>query len=557
MRQNRTPVKRTLALLKIFLLAYTKRSVFVLVCLLLAGLAEGLGIATLLPLLSIAASGNNTGDDILSQSVDRLLGAVNLEPGVGVLLGLIVIVMLLKAILVLLAARQVGYATAHVATDLRLRLIRALMKASWKHFVIQPSGAVSNALTTEAERASHSYVSVCRLIASVLQIAVYAGMAALVSWQLTLGALGVGTLSMVLLSMFVGIARRAGEQKTELLKAVSSRLIDGLGSFKVLKAMACEDKLGPFLEAETEALNRAQERLVFSNEGMRVLQEPLVVVSLAIGLYLALNLWQSNIGSLMVMALLFYRTVTRIGFCQKQYQDITSYESAFWSLNLTLQTYGKKVVLRDVSFKIPFGSFVALIGASGAGKTTVADLIIGLMQPQEGQILIDGMPLTELNLKTWRGMIGYVPQETTLFNDTLSKNVSLGDPELTFEDVKSALKDAGALDFSVNLRNGLNTNIGEHGAKLSGGQRQRIAIARALIRKPKILILDEATTGLDSKTEAAICETLKKLAARVTILAISHQPPIKDIADIVYQLEYGSMKKVGDVVQPAAIAGTK
>jgi ATP-binding cassette subfamily C protein len=511
--------------------------------------------------------------------------AEGLGPGVGVLLGLIVIVMLLKAILVLLAARQVGYATAHVATDLRLRLIRALMKASWKHFVIQPSGAVSNALTTEAERASHSYVSVCRLIASVLQIAVYAGMAALVSWQLTLGALGVGTLSMVLLSMFVGIARRAGEQKTELLKAVSSRLIDGLGSFKVLKAMACEDKLGPFLEAETEALNRAQERLVFSNEGMRVLQEPLVVVSLAIGLYLALNLWQSNIGSLMVMALLFYRTVTRIGFCQKQYQDITSYESAFWSLNLTLQkaeaskevgighkipslernisfhnvsfSYGKKVVLRDVSFKIPFGSFVALIGASGAGKTTVADLIIGLMQPQEGQILIDGMPLTELNLKTWRGMIGYVPQETTLFNDTLSKNVSLGDPELTFEDVKSALKDAGALDFSVNLRNGLNTNIGEHGAKLSGGQRQRIAIARALIRKPKILILDEATTGLDSKTEAAICETLKKLAARVTILAISHQPPIKDIADIVYQLEYGSMKKVGDVVQPAAIAGTK
>jgi ATP-binding cassette subfamily C protein len=136
-------------------------------------------------------------------------------------------------------------------------------------------------------------------------------------------------------------------------------------------------------------------------------------------------------------------------------------------------------------------------------------------------------------------MIGYVPQEIFLFHETVFQNISLGDKTITDKDVEGALLAAGALDFVSKLPSGMHTIIGERGAKLSGGQRQRIAIARALVHKPKLLILDEATTALDPRTEAEICDTLQQLCGQTTIIAISHQPAIAEVADVVYKIKNG------------------
>ena len=204
-------------------------------------------------------------------------------------------------------------------------------------------------------------------------------------------------------------------------------------------------------------------------------------------------------------------------------------------------SYGVRNVLDHVSMVLPAGKFIAIVGASGVGKTTVADLIIGLLRPQSGDVWIDDLPMRDVDIRTWRGMIGYVPQEMFLFHDTIMANVTLGDVEISPAQVESALRRAGAWDFVAALPDGMESVVGERGARLSGGQRQRIAIARALIRDPALLILDEATTGLDPEMEAGIVATVRHLSGKVTVLSISHQPAMRRAADIVYCLDNGSI----------------
>jgi ATP-binding cassette subfamily C protein len=278
------------------------------------------------------------------------------------------------------------------------------------------------------------------------------------------------------------------------------------------------------------------------------------------------------LASVMITIYLIGRVVKQMQKAQGEYQKMAICDSAYWSLHSKIQeaekereqifgtqppslrhsirldqvsfAYGERWILKNVSLTFPSGFFTAIVGPSGAGKTTVADLVTGLLRPQEGQVWIDDLPLTQIDLRNWRRMIGYVPQETILLHDSVFTNVTLGDGQLMPEDVEYALQAAGAWDFVMELPQGMDSIVGERGHKLSGGQRQRIAIARALVHKPKLLILDEATTALDPENEAAICQTLRKLRGEITILAISHQPAVLEAADKAYGVEDGTVAPV-------------
>jgi ATP-binding cassette subfamily C protein len=181
---------------------------------------------------------------------------------------------------------------------------------------------------------------------------------------------------------------------------------------------------------------------------------------------------------------------------------------------------------------------------------------MGLLRPQKGEIFVDNLPLAEVDLRSWRKMIGYVPQETLLLHDTILINVTLGAPDLAEADVEEALRAAGAWEFVRAMPQGMHSTVGERGSMLSGGQRQRIAIARALVHKPKLLILDEPTSALDPDTESAICETLGQLRdGRITTLAISHQPTILEVADRAYELREGKAFLVQDHKVASAHSG--
>jgi ATP-binding cassette subfamily C protein len=216
-------------------------------------------------------------------------------------------------------------------------------------------------------------------------------------------------------------------------------------------------------------------------------------------------------------------------------------------------SYGEMKVLSDVSLEIPAGQITGLIGASGGGKTSIGDLVVGLLRPDSGEIFIDELPLAEVDIQRWRRSIGYVPQEMFLLHDSVRQNVILGDQEIGPAQIERALRRAGAADFVAALPEGIDSTVGERGALLSGGQRQRIAIARALVHEPALLLLDEATASLDPETEKALWESLVRLKGEVTVLAISHQPALFSAADRIYRIENGKATRLSDAEAPTAL----
>ncbi|MEX2531237.1 MAG: ABC transporter ATP-binding protein [Gemmatimonadota bacterium] len=564
--------QQTTSFASFFFRRYPGRTLLMVGLLILSGLAEGVGVITLLPVLELVAGAEGDQPSQLSLMVGEGLERVGLSPSLGILLGLIVVAMVGKGVLRWLAMRQVGYTVAQIATDLRLRLIRALMNARWSHFVSHSPGHFANAISTEAHRASGAYRQACAALAGVIQVGVYLAVVFVVSWQLALITILVGVLVVGLLQRFVAMSREAGRHQTQVMRRLVWRLTDALPGIKPVKVMARERHLLPLLEEETNKFNEAQRKQVSASESMRAFQEPILVVVIAIGLYIVIAWTALAFSAVLIMIFLFYRVIGQVNALQSKYQDIAVGESAFWSIHELISdaeaaeesnfgthpppelkegirfenvsfSYGDHSVLENASLLIPAGQFVALIGPSGAGKTTLADLSSGLHRPQEGEVYLDDIPLGEIDLSAWRERIGYVPQETLLFDGSIYRNVTLGDKSVSRTEVQRALEAAGAWDFVSQLKGGMDRDIGQLGGRLSGGQRQRISIARALLGKPTMLILDEATTALDPLTEAGICETLRKLPGDVTILAISHQAALRDAADVVFEVAEGRVER--------------
>ena len=557
---------------------YPGRSALTLLSLLFAGVADGLSLLFLLPLLNLATGdatpASSNGLSGVGHMLTEALSAIGVTPTVGALLVVILVCLSLKSVFLILANVQVGYTVAHVATDLRLSLLRSLLAARWEFYVRQPVGSLTNAIGTEAIRASQAYFQGIKTLAVLIQAIVYAGVAFFVTWKGALLSLAMGGIILYGLRWLVRMAHHAGMRQTQLLKSLLTRLADSLQSVKPLKAMAREGLVGSLLGSENRRLNRALRRDVSSTEVLSEVQDFTIALIMVCGLYVALIQWKLPFNAVIVMVLVLARSLASLGKTQRQYQRMRSYESAFWSLQAVIEdasgaretnpggaaprleksvslnnvsfAYGDLLVLSKASLSVPAGSFTAIIGPSGAGKTTIADLMIGLLRPQQGEILIDNVPLEEVDLRQWRGMIGYVPQESFLLHETVLWNVTLGDPEVNEADAEAALRAAGAWEFVAELPQQIHSSVAERGMALSGGQRQRIAIARALARRPKLLILDEVTSALDPHTEAAICQTLQGLRGQLTILAISHQPAVVEAADRIYRLQNGEPIVVRD-----------
>jgi len=201
--------------------------------------------------------------------------------------------------------------------------------------------------------------------------------------------------------------------------------------------------------------------------------------------------------------------------------------------------------LRDFSLTVSPGETVALVGPSGAGKSTVLNLAIGFLRPDSGRVLLDGVDMETLDLRTFRRHLSIVPQESILFEGSIRENVSYGMDDATEEEVRAALRDANALEFVDRLPAGLDTVVGERGARLSGGQKQRLAIARALIRDPRVLVLDEATSALDTRSEALVQQALARLTHGRTTFVVAHRLTTVQGADRIIVLDDGAIAETG------------
>ena len=556
-----------------------------MLAILFAGIADGAGITALLPLLKLATATHPAGETGMLPEIAAAGGAregahmekivvdalslVGLEPTIGVLLIVVVGFITIRSILLLIANRHVGYTAAHISTELRLSLLRAVLATQWKYFLNKPIGKFANSMATEANRSAQAYMFGVTMIAMIVQSMVYMAISLAVSWKATLACLGIALVLIAISHIMVRMSRRAGKRQTQLNKSLISRLTDTLQSVKTLKAMAREDLADTVLSAETARLNQALRNEVFSKEMLDAVLTPVTAMVIAIGIYIGLDKWGMPFASVLVLVILLGRVLGQMSKIQKQYQKLVTMESAFWSLRKSIKqaekarevlegteqprlessirleqvsfAYGDKKVLQDVSLTIPTRSLTTIIGSSGAGKTTLVDLIIGLYKPDTGTVYLDGIPLTRIDIKQWRRKLGYVPQEQLLLHDSILINITLGDPQLTESDAIYALKAANAWEFVSELPEGMHSSAGERGTKLSGGQRQRIMIARALVHRPEVLILDEPTSALDPASEAIVIRTLQDLRRDYTILAISHQTALAESADKTYRLQDGHL----------------
>ena len=207
--------------------------------------------------------------------------------------------------------------------------------------------------------------------------------------------------------------------------------------------------------------------------------------------------------------------------------------------------------LENINIQIPANYMTAIVGPSGAGKSTLIDLLMGLNQPENGEVLIDGIPLTNKNLVALRRSLSYVPQDPFLFNATIRENLHMIEPTATEEQIWEALEFSSAAEFVKKLPQGLDTLIGDRGIRLSGGERQRIVLARAILRKPSILVLDEATSALDTENERKIQEAIEQLKGKMTIIVIAHRLSTIRNADQVIVLDKGRVVQNGEFDQLA------
>ena len=527
-------------------------------CLVIASLAQGVGMASLVPLVSLVTGEGVDGSSPITQMVSEVLGSVSLEISLEALLGFILAMVLLKSALSIVAMTYVGYATAEVASHLRQRLIEVLLRARWGFFTRKPMGHIVAAVGMESAFSGNLFGNLARLVAHTVQAAVYVVVAFAVSWKLAAAGSLIGAVILVSLQIFVKIAHRAGHKNIRKSRELVTDLSDAVAGLKPLKAMNRQERFQTLFAKKINQIRKAARREAASRQLLKQLQEPILVIFLLTGFYFLSQVVGMPIGEVLVMGLVIDRFVKTIGRVQTQLQDARIAEAAFFSVDSMISeakreeerhtgtkpasfetggqfqgvsfAYGEKQVLQRFSFEFAANQLTLLIGPSGGGKTTITDLLIGLYQPDSGRVLIDDIDLRELDIASWRSLIGYVPQELILLHDSIHVNVTLGDPNLSADDVEQALRLAGAWDFISNLPEGTMTVVGEKGSKLSGGQRQRIALARALVKKPKLLILDEVTSALDHESELAICRNIQELGGKVTILAVSHRPAWLQIA---------------------------
>jgi ATP-binding cassette subfamily C protein len=450
----------------IFARQYPQRIGLMIGALLFASVAEGFGISIFIPLLALivgegakggaVAAGDASGIEAqLKMLLQDLVASFGTNNVIAVLLMVFVVCIAIKCILVLFAQRQVGYTAARIITDLRYKFIDLLFRSRWEYFLRQPIGKLANALKSECKGAATAFESSARVISFGIEALVYTILALFVSWKATLMALALGFFIIVFLRRYVIKTRRTGKKTTKIKQRFSAQLIDALASIKALKAMARDGSTRTVLENQTDSLNRMQRKQVSHKAALSNLQEPFMIAFVAVILYLALAYLKMSLAIVVAAIYLIRRVLKNIHKIQIEYQTMMLNVSAYWSLEKKMQAaakareenpgrhvpalnegirieqvsfgYSDKLILKDMDIDLPQGKFIAIVGPSGAGKTTVVDLVIGLLRPRRGEIWIDGLPQTDIDILRWRRMIGYVPQETLLLHDTILVNVTLGE----------------------------------------------------------------------------------------------------------------------------------
>lgn len=555
------------------------RAVWALALMTLFSLTEGVGILLLLPMLEVAGFNlqHQGAAGRFAKAVEGGLAAVGIHPTMLILLLIFIFLITART---LLGARQsvVIYALIQdLELHLRRRLYHAISSADWLFICRSRSTDFVHALTAEIERTGNMTYELMMMAQDLILALLYVAIAFELSPPMTGLVLLCGGILVLALR---GKTRKLLEPGTEvsdqtgLLYAAATEHLQGI---KIAKSYNAVDRDFAIFSELSGRVGRANVDAARQHASLSAWFEIGSAVLLGVVLYVAVEIIAVPPAAILILLALFSRVMPRLMAAYRSWGNLITLLPAFANVQRLIEKCGqaaehvstgdsalemrRQVRLEAVCFAYDAGSspavnsadievargcVTALVGASGAGKSTIADLMMGLLVPDSGKITVDGVMLDSERLGAWREHIGYVAQDTVLFHDTIRSNLLWANPAATEKEIADALKMASADELVGTLAHGLETVVGDRGILFSQGERQRLAIARALLRHPSLLILDEATNSLDSENEARVLAGLQALREQAAILLIAHRLSTIRWADRIYVIENGGVVESGD-----------
>ncbi|MDP3645905.1 MAG: ABC transporter ATP-binding protein [bacterium] len=540
----------------------------------LGGILEGIGINAVIPLLSSVLGLHDAATDMFSVYIKNFFLWMHVPFVPRYMLAFIVILFIGKAAVTLLISYiQLVIANEYLRAT-QSKLFKMVMRASWPYLLRQKLGNLETALMIDASASTQLLTKMSTAITLITSLLMYLFVAFSISAPVMISTLLIGVLTFVVLRPLLDRVNDRSRIRTALYRDTMHHVGEHVGGLKSVKAFG----------VETEAIKRAEHlfggimsatiRIGFTQAMAMQAVAPIGIIYIAAILSLSLKTSFISFAALPAILYLIYRIFTYIQQLQNTVQYVSeigphlervihfgenagervealggsrpfSFERELAFDHVAFSYEGGREILHDVSFSIPKGSMVGIVGPSGAGKTTSVDLILRLLEPTRGAIMLDGVDSREMNLSEWRKKVAYVSQDFFLLQDTIRNNICFYDDSIGDEEVWEAARNAKIDEFIQKSPLGLDTMVGERGILLSAGERQRITIARALARQPELLILDEATSALDNESEAHIKRVIEELKGRLTIIAIAHRLSTIMDSDQLIVLSEGKVVETG------------
>ncbi len=542
---------------------------------LISGLFESIGIASVIPLFYLVSNQSQLGGtERITDIVQSVFSFLHTTLTPSSLLIFIASLFVLKAI-IQVTTRYIG--TRTVATfeeTIRSILFRRTMRTNWEFLSRQKLGYLEGVLLYDVERNSALFTNIVNSIITSATFIMYAAVAMTISVRITLITLALEFVLFMCARPFFSRIRKLTSVVVKVQKDLNHHVAEHMLSAKSIKALAIERPVIAEANDIFGKLKKARIRTTLFRQTTLAVIEPLgfmliaglflysyqrpgfVLASFAVIIYLInqmfgyLQTFQSQFHAINEM-IPYLRTTMKYRREVAQYREEDegaqpfSFKRSIAFEDISFSYIPERQVLSNITFSINRGEHVAIIGPSGVGKTTVVDLLLRLYEPQKGRVLIDDNDSSRYKLRSWRRHIGYVPQDGLLLNTSVSENIRFYDNHASTQDIIDAAKAANIYDTIMNLPQGFDTFTGERGVQLSGGQRQRIILARALVRKPDIIIFDEATSSIDSESEALIQKAVENLHGNVTIITITHRITSAMHTDRILVLDQGRIVEEG------------
>jgi ABC-type multidrug transport system fused ATPase/permease subunit len=559
---------------KIFLKYKLKISVLVVLGF-ISGLLESIGISALIPLFSFIVHDGSFAGDPVSQYMEKIFSFVNVHFTLWTLLAFMAALFFFKAIVLLVF----GYMRTKIIVDFETSTQRSLygnmLHSNWPYLLRQKIGHLENTLSVDVLGATALLKQVSGFILDFTTMLVYSIVAFAISFPVTVMAFLIGALFLFLSKPLFLRTKRYAAVRLALNKSVTHHVNENVLGLKTIKALNIEKDVSKAGGKFFEEMRKIKMRQYLAQNILATFVQPLTFIFI-IGVF-AFSYAQAgfNIAGFIAVIYLIQRIfgdinniqrtigalVDSVPYVQKVLQvqeeteknreedkgkDSFSFGKALRFNHVGFSYDSGKEILADISFAAEKGKILAIIGPSGAGKTTIVDLLLRFFDPSRGEIQLDGKNIVEIRLSEWRRNIGYVSQDMFLKNDTIANNIRFYDPTISDEDIVQVTKLANIYDVIQTLPQKFETSIGDRGIFLSNGQRQRIVLARILARRPKILLLDEATSALDNESEALIRKAIEGLRGEMTIIVIAHRLSTVMGADSLIVLDHGKIVEEGN-----------